>query len=67
MTTALQIKLLAGILAVLGIIAGLIIRGGRPVEVAKPATVEHRLVTNGDEEKEYRRFVAPTTKHKLIP
>jgi hypothetical protein len=33
MTRALQIKLLAGILAVLGVVAALLIRGGRPIAV----------------------------------
>jgi hypothetical protein len=33
MTKALQIKLLAAILAVLGVIAGLMTRGGRPIQV----------------------------------
>jgi len=35
MTKALQIKLLAVILAVLGVVAALLIRGGRPIEVTQ--------------------------------
>ena len=33
MTKTLQIKLLAGILALLGVIAALLLRGGRPIEI----------------------------------
>jgi hypothetical protein len=33
MTRAIQIKLLIAILAVLGVIAGLLTRGGRPIQV----------------------------------
>jgi hypothetical protein len=33
MTKALQIKLLAAILAVFGVIAGLMTRGGRPIQL----------------------------------
>jgi hypothetical protein len=35
MTNALQIKLLAVILAVLGVVAALLIRGGRPIEITQ--------------------------------
>lgn len=61
MTKAIQIKLLAAILAVLGVIAGLMVRGGRTVEATQqPATTSH-------EEQRLRQFVAPTKKHQLIP
>ena len=68
MTTALQIKLLAAILAVLGVMAGLIIRGGRPLEVmsAQPVPVAKQPLKD-DHEQQYRRFVEPTKKRTLIP
>jgi hypothetical protein len=54
----------------LGVIAGLVIRGGRPVEVmsAKPATASANQPTrNDDHERQFRRFVAPSKKPYLIP
>lgn len=72
MTGAIQIKLLAGILAVLGVIAGLVIRGGRPVEVmsAKPvAAAANQQPSTDDHERQFRRFIAPSKAKKpyLIP
>jgi hypothetical protein len=69
MTTALQLKLLTALLAVLGVIGGLLVRGGRHVDVmsAQPVTAASNKPTNDDHEKQYRRFVAPATKRYLIP
>ena len=57
MTKALQVKLLAGILAVLTVIAGLLIRGGQPIAVQ----------ASSHEEKAFAQKVVPSKRHALIP
>ena len=68
MTSALQIKLLAAILAVLGVIAGMLIHASRPVDLltGKPpdATTQQRQSV---EEQQFRKFIEPSKKHRLIP
>jgi hypothetical protein len=60
MTTALKIKLLAGILAVLGVIAGLVVRGGRPIEVTKAnQQLQHKLAQKVMPDAKHNRYVVP--------
>ena len=58
MTKALQIKLLITILAVLGVIAGLLTRGGRPI----PITPEDRQL-----QQRLAQKVQPSDHHYLVP
>ena len=58
MTKALQIKLLITILAVLGVIAGLLTRGGRPIQI----TTEDRQLQQSLAQK-----VQPSDHHYLVP
>ncbi len=69
MTTALQIKLLAALLAVVCVVGAIIARGGRRVEMmsAQPVTAAANAPATDDQEKQYRRLVAPSTKKYLIP
>jgi len=59
MTKAIQIKLLVGILAVLGVIAGLLTRGGRPAIV----------LTEQDQQtqKKIAQKTAPSAHRYLVP
>ena len=58
MRNTLQVKLLAAILAVLGVIAGLMIRGGRHIELSQ----EDRQLQQKLEQK-----VQPSPKKYLVP
>jgi hypothetical protein len=58
MTRALQIKLLAGILAVLGVIAALAVRGGRPIPVTK---ADQQL------QRKLEQKVMPSPKRYVVP
>jgi len=59
MTNALKIKLLVGILAALGVIAGLLTRGGRPAIV----------LTKQDQQtqKKIAQKTAPSARRYLVP
>lgn len=57
MTKALQVKLLAGFLAVLTVIAGLLIHGGQPMAVQ----------ASSHEEQTFSQKVVPSKRHALIP
>jgi hypothetical protein len=58
MTKATQIKLLIAILAVLGVIAGLLTRGGRPIQVP-PA--DEQL------QQKLAQKIQPRDRHYLVP
>ena len=58
MTKALQIKLLAAILAVLGVVAALLLRGGRPIKV----TQQDRQL-----EQKLARKTQPSAHRYLVP
>jgi hypothetical protein len=58
MTKAIQIKLLIAILAVLGVIAGLLTRGGRPI----PITTEDQQL-----QQKLAQKVQPRDRHYLVP
>lgn len=58
MTKALQIKLLAVILAVLGIVAALLIRGGRPVKVTRQ---DRQL------QQRFAQKTQPSSHHYVVP
>jgi len=58
MTKALQIKLLITILAVLGVIAGLLTRGGRPIQI----TTEDRQL-----QQRLAQKIQPRDRHYLVP
>jgi hypothetical protein len=59
MTKSIQIKLLVAILAVLGVIAGLLVRGGRPSVV----------LTRQDQElqKKLAQKTMPSAKRYIVP
>ena len=58
MTRTLQIKLLIAILAVLGVIAGLLTRGGRAIEITrKDRVLQQKLAQK----------VQPSAKRYLVP
>jgi len=59
MTKAIQLKLLIAILAVLGVIAGLLLRGGRPSVVLTPQ--ERQL------QKKLAQKTMPSTKRYIVP
>jgi hypothetical protein len=60
MTKALQIKLLAGILAVLGVIAWLAVRGGRSIEVTKAdQQLQQKLGQKVMPDAKHNRYVVP--------
>ena len=58
MTKALQIKLLAGILALLGVVGALLLRGGRPIEI----TPQDRQL-----QQKLSQKVRPQDRHYLVP
>jgi hypothetical protein len=58
MATSLQLKLLAAILAILGVVAALMIRGGRPI----PVTQEERQLQKTLEQK-----VQPSPHKYVVP
>ena len=60
MTKSIQIKLLIAILAVLGVIAGLLVRGGRPVRrshSARPRAAKEAGAEDNAERKTLHRSV----------
>jgi len=60
MTKALQLKLLAGILAVLGVIAGLAVHGGRPIEVTKAdQQLQQKLAQKVMPDAKHNRYLVP--------
>jgi hypothetical protein len=58
MTKAIQIKLLIAILAVLGVIAGLLTRGGRTIQI----TPEDRQL-----QQKFAQKVQPRDRHYPVP
>jgi hypothetical protein len=59
MTKAIQLKLMIAILAVLGVIAGLLIRGGRPSVVLTPQ--DQQL------QKKLAQKTMPSAKRYIVP
>jgi hypothetical protein len=59
MTKSIQIKLLVAILAVLGVIAGLLARGGRPSVVVTPQDQELQ--------KKLAQKTMPSAKRYIVP
>jgi hypothetical protein len=59
--SAIQTKVLVAILAVLVVIAGVLLRGGRTVEATRQTDA------SAPAEKRFKQFATPSKKHQLIP